>query len=246
MRELLPNPTPDVDVHEFYARDWIDRGGLRVDFVSSLDGAATVQGRARGLQTPGDNAVFDAMRDLADVILVGAGTARAEGYGPSRPGATRRAHRARLGLADVPPIALVSRRLAFEPEGELFTDADPAARTIVITAAAADPAKRAALAQVADVLVLGDEEVDLAAIPAALNEHGLTRILSEGGPTLFADLAAAGVVDEVCLSISPLLAGPGAQRITDGTRWPDGPRPLALHGLLEEDGALFCRYRTRG
>jgi riboflavin biosynthesis pyrimidine reductase len=244
MRELVPTFTDDVDIHEFYARGWIDEGGLRMNFVSSLDGAASIQGQSRGLQTPGDNAVFAAMRDLADVVLVGAGTARDEGYRPSKPGAQRRANRERFGLAPVPPIALVSRALTLDPAWNLFTGAEPDVRTVVITCAASDPSVRAALAEVADVLVLGDESVDLAAILPALGERGLTRVLGEGGPSIFGEFAAAGLVDELCLSVSPLLAGPGPQRITHGMPWPDGPRPYSLYGLLEEDGALFGRYHA--
>jgi riboflavin biosynthesis pyrimidine reductase len=97
---------------------------------------------------------------------------------------------------------------------------------------------------VADVLVCGDGEVDLGAAIAALRDRGLARILCEGGPRLFGELARTGLVDELCLTFSPMLAGPGAERITAGASWPDGPRRFALAGLLEEDGALFARYRA--
>jgi riboflavin biosynthesis pyrimidine reductase len=98
---------------------------------------------------------------------------------------------------------------------------------------------------VADVVVCGDSDVDFAGAHAALVERGLTRILSEGGPTLFAEMARAGVVDELCLSVTPLLTGPGARRIVAGELWPGDPVALGLTGLLEEDGALFCRYRVQ-
>jgi riboflavin biosynthesis pyrimidine reductase len=241
MRALLPDPAEDVDVHDWYARDWLSPGGLRVDFVSSVDGAATSSGASKGLQTPGDNRVFVAMRDLADVVLVGAGTIRAEGYGPVRLSAERTAIRHRYGLAGTLPTALISRSLRLDPTAALFTAAET--RTIVLTCAAADPAVRAALEQVADVVLCGDDEVDLAAARLALAERGLTRILCEGGPTLFADLARSGVVDELCLRLSPILSGPGARRIVAGELWPGDPRALALTGLLEQGGALFCRYR---
>jgi RibD C-terminal domain len=80
VRALLPQPVEDVDVHAYYADGWLDRGGLRVNFVVSADGAAQAQGKSAGLQTPGDNRIFAALRDLADVVLVGAGTASVEGY----------------------------------------------------------------------------------------------------------------------------------------------------------------------
>ena len=245
MRALLPAPVADssaVDVHAHYGRAWLETGGLRVNFVSSADGAATDGGLSRSLQTRGDNTVFAALRDLADVVLAGAGTVRAEGYAATRLSASRIALRRDYGLAGLLPIAVVSRSLRLDPSAALFTEASPQARTIVITCAAADPGVRAALEQVADVVLCGDTTVDLGLARRELERRGLFRILSEGGPTLFGDLARAGVVDELCLSITPLLAGPGARRIVAGERWPEGARPLRLTGLLEEDGALFCRF----
>ena len=244
MRALLPEPDQDVDVHDCYARDWLDTGGLRVNFVASVDGAATEDGVSRGLQTPGDNRIFAALRDLADVVVAGAGTVRVEGYDAVDLSARRAAIRREHGLAELLPTAVVSRALRLDPSSALFTESPPDARTIVLTCAAGDPDVRSALERVADVVLCGEEAVDLAAARRALEERGLTRILCEGGPTLFADLAHAGVVDELCLSITPLLTGPGARRIVMGTPWPGDPLPLRLAGLLEEDGAVFCRYRT--
>ena len=247
MRALLPavGAEAEVDVHTFYARDWLDGGGLRANFISSVDGAVTVAGLSRGLQTAGDNRVFAALRDLADVVLVGAGTARAEGYAAIHLSAERRAARHRLGLARSLPTAVVSRSLRLDPDAALFTDTEAGARTIVLTCRAGDPAVRARLDKVADVVICGDADVDLAKARNALDERGLRRILCEGGPTLFAGLAHAGVLDELCLTVSPLLAGPGPTRISAGAIWPlsAGERHLLrLTGLLEEGSALFCRY----
>ena len=246
MRALLPEPRPDVDLHQHYARHWLDRGGVRANFISSVDGAVAVAGLSRGLQTPGDNRVFAVLRDLADVILVGAGTARLEGYAVVALSARRRAVREQHGLTADLPIAVVSRSLQVDPAGPLFAEGGP--RTIVLTCAAADPAMRAQLQSRADVVICGNDVVDLGAARAALADRGLTRVLCEGGPTLFADLAAAALVDELCLTLSPLLAGPGAGRITSGASWPldrVGRSALSLDALLEEDGALFCRYLIR-
>ncbi len=246
MRVLLPAPAEQpepVDVHAFYADDWLADGGVRVNFVASADGAASEDGRSRGLQTPGDNRVFAALRDLADVVLAGAGTVRAEGYAAITVSDRRRAVREQYGLRPTLPTAVVSRSLLLDPGDDLFTAAPPGAPTIVLTCARADPGLRAELDRVADVVVCGDESVDLAAARAALRERGLTRVLCEGGSLLFAQLAAAGVVDEFCLSVTPLLTGPGARRVVAGESWPGDPRALRLAGLLEEDGALFCRYR---
>lgn len=244
MRALLPGPLDDVDVHSHYAAGWLDRGGVRVNFVAAADGAAQANGLSRGLQTRGDNAVFSALRDLADVVLVGAGTAVAEGYRAVSLGPRRREVRRRHGLPDALPVAVLSRSLHLDPHAGLFTDTAAGARTLVLTCTAADAERRERLRQVADVIDCGDDLVEPVLARRALEERGLTRILSEGGPTAFAEFARAGAVDELCLSISPLLVGPGPGRTTAGTEWA-GPVPLTLVGLLEEDGALFCRYRTR-
>jgi riboflavin biosynthesis pyrimidine reductase len=244
-----------IDVHEWYAADWLDGGGLRVNFVASADGAATVAGVSRGLQTPGDNAVFAALRDLADVVLIGAGTARAEGYRPIRLDPARVEVRARFGLSPHLPTAVASRALRLDPDAPLFADSPSQAQTIVITGSAGDEDVLARLRRRTDVIEAKAEEpaardagahpggANLAAALRALAERGLTRVLCEGGPHLFAQFAAAGLVDEVCLSLTPLLVGPGPERIIAGMPFSDPPRALSLAGLLEEDGALFCRYR---
>ncbi|MCW2529545.1 MAG: bifunctional deaminase-reductase domain protein [Pseudonocardiales bacterium] len=245
MRELLPVAGPVPDLHDVYATDWLESGGVRVNFVSSVDGAVALSGKSRGLQTPGDNRVFAALRDLADVVLVGAGTARDEGYRPVVPDERRWAARERYGLAPLLPVALVSARLDLDVTGPLFTGDERSARTIVITHAASPTEKREQLAEFADVIVAGAEAVDFASARDQLAERELTRVLSEGGPSLFARLLAHQVVDELCLTVSPLLAGAGSGRIVAGEPWPDDLVPkLSLHTLLEEDDALFYRYRV--
>ncbi len=246
MRALLPEPADDVDVHAFYATDWVDTGGLRVNFVASADGAAQADGRSKGLQTSGDNRIFAALRDLADVVMAGLGTVTIEGYRAIRVSPRRAAIRREHGLRDVLPTAVVTRSLRLDAGSSLFTDVVPDARTIVLTCEAAPVDRRRALAEVADVVLCGDREVDAALARAALEERGLTRILSEGGPNAFAHLAAGGAVDELCLSVTPLLVGPGPTRIIVGDAEWDAPAALELAGLLEEDGALFARYRMRG
>ena len=242
MRALVPAPADPVNVHDVYADGWLAFGGIRGNFVGSVDGAASTAGLSRGLQTPGDNLVFATLRDLADVVLVGAGTARAEGYRAARLSPARQELRRSYGLAPTLPIAVVSRSAQLDPGSDLFRNTDPASRTIVITCATADTTAQQALHPVADVVLCGDETVELSAVRSTLVARGLTRIVCEGGPTLFADLVRSGEVDELCLSITPLLAGPGPGRITAGVVWPDDPTPLTLVGLLEQDGALFGRY----
>ena len=158
------------------------------------------------------------------------------------PSGKRLERRREFGLAATLPTAVLSRSLRLDPASDLFTGAEQDARTIVLTCERGSASTRAALEQVADVVMCGSDDVDPSLARAALERRGLTRMLCEGGPTVFASLAAAGVVDELCLSISPVLAGPGAGRITNGAPWLDGVRRLRLSGLLEEGGALFCRW----
>lgn len=245
VRTLLTGPTDGVDrvdLHAVYAADWADRSALRANFVTSVDGAVSVTGLSRGLQTPGDNRIFAALRDLADVVLVGAGTARAEGYAAIHVSERRQRIRSDYGFARTLTTAVVSRSLRLDPDADLFTGTETGARTIVLTCRSGDPGVRAALAGRADVIDCGDDQVDLFALRAALVERGLNRILCEGGPTLFADLVTADLVDELCLSISPLLAGAGPARISAGDPFGGTPAALRLVGLLTEADALFCRY----
>jgi riboflavin biosynthesis pyrimidine reductase len=242
MRALLPEPASDVDLHEYYGAGWLRHGGIRGNMITSADGAASASGLSRGLQTPGDNAVFAALRDLADVVVAGVGTARAEQYRVVRLPAARRERRVALGLSPELPTAVISRSLRLDVHPALFEDGGP----IVITSAAADPAARAELATRATVLVCGEGDIDFHEMRRQLAERGLARVLCEGGPTVLSAMLAANAVDEFCLSISPLATGPGAGRIVAGAPWSGAPLALRLTGLLEEDGALFARYAVPG
>ncbi len=207
--------------------------------MASADGAAYIDGLSGGLSSADDKRVFGILRVLADVVLVGAGTARAEEYKPAR----RRESLAALreGRPAAPPIALVTRTLGLNLSSPLFAEAPPDVRTMVFTCAASDSELRTETAKVADVIVVGDEAVDLGALVDELAARGLTRVLCEGGPRLFGDLSAAGLVDELCLSLSPTLAGPGAGRIISGEH--ADARPLTLRQVIAaDDGFLFCRY----
>jgi riboflavin-specific deaminase-like protein len=214
---------------------------LRVNFIASLDGAISVQGRSGGLGTPGDRRVFRMLRALADAVLVGAGTAAAEGYRPVFADSPVGRLRTALGRPAAAPIVLVSRRVSVQPYDQLITDAETP--TLVVTCGAADPDRRAALAAAgADVLVCGDDDVDLPAALEVLAGRGLEQLVCEGGPTLLSAALAAGVVDELDLSIAPLLVGGGPGLLPGALAVPVGVR---LIQVLEEDGVLFTRYRLR-
>ncbi len=241
MRMIWPSSdAPELDdtaLTSAYALRDRSRRWLRVNFVTSLDGAVAVDGYSAGLSGPSDKKIFKLLRDGCDALLVGAGTLRHEGYKALKLGPDRAAKRRAAGLAEQPTLVVVSGRLDIPVE----VLAGSPVRPVVATHAASPPDRRAALAEVADVLVTGDETVDLDVLLAALAERGLTQVLCEGGPHLFGALTAADLVDELCLTVSPVLAGPGEGRITAGTPVPD-PRQLALAHVLESDGNLFLRH----
>jgi 5-amino-6-(5-phosphoribosylamino)uracil reductase len=214
---------------------------LRVNFVAALDGAIAVEGRSGGLGSAGDRRVFRVLRALSDVVLVGAGTAAAEGYRPVFADSPVGRLRAELGRPPVAPVAVVSRRASLDPTDQLVTGA--VAPTILVTCAGADPGRRSALSAAGvDVLVSGDDDVDLPAALDQLAARGLEQVLCEGGPALFRAALTAGVVDELDLTIAPLLVGGGPGLLP--TRLPE-PARGELRQVLEEDGTLFARYALR-
>jgi riboflavin biosynthesis pyrimidine reductase len=215
---------------------------LRVNFVSSIDGAATLEGLSGGLSGPADKQIFGTLRMVCDALVVAAGTVRAEKYDALRLGPESRAWRTAHGLAEFPLMVVVSGSLDLDPEQLIFADAP--IRPIVVTHAAAPPGRRAAVEKVAEIITVGDEVVDLPVALAALHERGATQVLSEGGPHLLGALTAADVVDELCLTVSPLLAGAGAGRITAGPTSP--PREMSLRSILSAGPMLFLRYARPG
>ncbi|GAV39354.1 pyrimidine reductase family protein [Streptomyces acidiscabies] len=215
---------------------------LRANMVSTLDGAGQHDGRSRLISGPADMRIFGTLRGLADVVVVGAQTVRQEGYRPAVAREAFAARRAAAGQAPAPAVAVVSASLDLDFTLPLFTS--PLVPTLVLTGAGADPVRVAAARKAgAEVLVAGDGVgVDPARVPAVLGEQGFVRLLTEGGPRLLGQFVAAGVLDELCLALSPMLAAGGAQRITDGPAV-EVPRRFALTSLLEEDGFLFGRYQ---
>ena len=210
--------------------------------IASADGAASLDGRAGPLGGPADKEVFAVLRALADVVLVGAGTMRAEHYGPARLDQTARSRRSRWGLPAVPPIAVVTGSCRLDWGSPFFAQAEQP--PVVLTAASAAAADRAHAAEVAEVIVAGEDEVDLTRALDALADRGHENVLAEGGPSIAAQLATAGLVDELCLTVSPLIAGGPAGRILDGATLVP-PACLELDQVLEADGYLFLRYGRR-
>jgi riboflavin biosynthesis pyrimidine reductase len=212
--------------------------GVRANMIFSADGAAAFRGRAGTLSCPADQNLLRDLRAFADVVLVGAGTARAERYGPARLTEAQQALRgADRGLAP-PPIAVVSRTGRLPPT--LFVDAS--STPILVTSASAvrahsldsDPRWR--------LLVAGEDTVDVDAAIKQLHALGMQRILCEGGPTLLDQLVDADVVDEICVTIAPLLAGNQPLGARTASRQ-SVPASLELRHALLCDSYLFLRYR---
>src|SRR3954453_19396187 len=171
MRRLLPDPVELNDAGLVEAYRLPPGRAMRVNFIASLDGATTVAGRSRGLQSPGDLAVFRALRALADAVLVGAGTAAAEGYGPMEDDTTGARMRRGLGLPATAPIVVVSRRASVDPGSRLVGGTSP---SLCVTCEAADPGRREALAAAGrGGLGCGEDDVDLALATDRLAERGL-------------------------------------------------------------------------
>lgn len=237
MRSLLPS-VDEVDAASAYAYPTpLTRPWVRANMVASVDGAAQLEGRSGGLSSGVDRHVFATLRGLADAVLVGAGTARVEGYRALRPKPAVAELRAGLGLQPAPTLVVVSGRLDLSAASELFHGGH--ARTIVATVARSDRDRRAELAEVADIVVAGETTLDIPALMAALGERQLLRVLCEGGPRLLADITRAGCLDELCLTVEPRLVAGDAKRVLDG---PPADAPLALAHLLEQDGTLLARY----
>jgi riboflavin biosynthesis pyrimidine reductase len=231
----------DVDrLAEHYA--YPASGAVRANMVSSVDGAISLDGRSQPISGTSDWFLFGLQRALADVIVVGAGTARSEGYGPGRARPEFAHLRERASQASAPTLALVTASGRLDPTAAFF--AGPV-RTIVITNAAAAQEHTGPLEEVADLVVAGDESVDLSAALDELRRRGLTRILTEGGPSLLGAFATSDLLDEVVATISPVLVGGDSGRMVAGAA--GAARRLELVGLLEDDDALFTHYcRARG
>ncbi|MFI6877333.1 pyrimidine reductase family protein [Streptomyces sp. NPDC050400] len=215
---------------------------LRANMVSTLDGAAQHDGRSQPISCPTDMRIFGTLRGLADVVVVGAETVRLEGYRPARAREAFTARRAAAGQGPAPAIAVISASLDLDFGLPLFTR--PLVPTYLITGAGA-PSDRLAAARAAgaEVLIAGDgATVDPDRAVRALADRGLRRQLTEGGPRMLGQFVAARVLDELCLTVSPMLTAGDAQRIAGGSTLAV-PERFELASLLEEDGFLFTRYR---
>jgi riboflavin-specific deaminase-like protein len=232
-------PLDDEDLLAAYATD-PGRPWLRVNFVTTVDGAVTgTAGYSEEISDPADKRVFGLLRMTCDALMVGAGTLRHEGYGAMRLGERREDWRQAHGLPENPLLVIVSASCNLDPESAVFTEAP--VRPFVVTTTSAPPERRAAVASVAHVLAMGDGTVDLPAALEVLRRMGFAQILCEGGPHLLGALTGADLVDEMCLTVTPMLVGPGPGRISVGLVSP-APRTLALKHVLVARDLLLLRY----
>lgn len=222
MRLLHPT-VRDLTAEDLF--DLYDEPGpyLRAGFVASLDGIVAVAGRSGPLGSPSDKASFRALRTVCDAVVVGAGTVRAEDYGPVLYGESARAWRAAHDRADQPPIVIVSRRGQLDPQAKVLQG------PVILAVPEGAPAPEGV-----DVI----RTTDPVELRAALHARGLGRLLCEGGPSLLTSFLQAGAVDDLFLTTAPVVVGEGAQLLT-------GPAPtgFGLRSLIADDpGVLLARW----
>jgi len=229
-----------VDLYSY--PDGLQSCWVRGNMIASLDGGATDDGKAGGLAGAGDRAVFSLMRHAADVILVGASTVRIENYSGAQLPVAARQERQHRGQAEVPPIAVVTRSGNIDPNALLFTRTE-VPPLILTTSRFHDDARRrlGSVAEVVDASGREPESVDNATVLKILSERGLYRVLTERGPLLLGSLIEEGLLDELCLTVAPILVGGGSKRIVTGM----GSVHTTMrrtHLLTDDDGYLYSRY----
>lgn len=228
-------PIDPVELQLDYPRGRSDRPWVMANFVSTVDGAAVVDGGSSAMNDEDDKAMFAAMRAVPDFIVVGAGTVRAENYHPIDLDERRRKARLDMGLEEVPHLVIVTRSLDLEPDARVFGNSQR--RVTILTVEDSPDDRFAALSEVADVVRLGDTA------PADIIHYlRLARVvLCEGGPTLWGQFVAAGLVDEMALTVSPMLVSGDATRVASGPL-ADPPLEMRLDSVAYGDQVLFLRY----
>lgn len=232
----------DGDLPRLYDYPEHDGTWVRANFITSVDGGATTGGSSGAMGGPGDRFIFNLLRELADVILVGAGTVRIEGYSGAQVGAAERQRRQTRGQSEVPQLAIVTGSGHLNRDMAVFTRT--AVQPLVLTCTAAAEQTRRALSGLCEVLdcsARDPEKIDEAALLATLRARGMRRILTEGGPTLLDSLMRRDMLDELCLTIAPCLVGGQARRIASGS----GQlltRIRCAHVLTDDAGYLYTRY----
>jgi riboflavin biosynthesis pyrimidine reductase len=233
----------DHDLPRLYGYpEQLDGIWVRANFITSVDGGATADGKSGALAGPGDRFVFNMLRELADVVVVGAGTVRMEGYSGAHLPVAQRQQRQARGQSEVPQLAIVTKSGRLDRDMGVFTRTE--VPPLVLTCTAACDATRHRLAGLAEVVDCSGEDpgtVDEAALLAALGARGVRRVLTEGGPMLLGSFIQRDLLDELCLTIAPVVVGGLARRIATGP----GQlltRMRCAHVLTDDAGYLYTRY----
>jgi riboflavin biosynthesis pyrimidine reductase len=244
-RLMLLGSTRELDDGELpRLYDYPERDGtwVRANFIASVDGGATADGKSGVMAGPGDRLVFNLLRELADVIVVGAGTVRIEGYSGAHLGVAQRQRRQARGQGEVPRLAIVTKSGRLDRDMPVFTRTE--VPPLVLTCAAAADETRGRLSDLCEVVDCSGSDpggVDEAVVLEALGARGMRRILTEGGPTLLGAFIERDMLDELCLTIAPYLVGGLARRVATG------PGQLltrmhCAHILTDDAGYLYTRY----
>jgi len=236
LRELTTGGEVEaLDLVNSESRKAEGRPWVLVNFVTSIDGATTVKGKSSALGDADDLTMFKAIRSLPDVILVGAGTVRAEDYQPVVLDEERRVFRRERGQSDDPILAIVSGSLGIDPEARVF--ADPDHKPLILTSTTADPGRLVNIGDMAEIAFL----IELTPKKILDQLGAASVVLLEGGPTLTGQFVAAGLVDEMCLTVSPLLVGGDSKRVAVGAE-AGPPLGMTLDRAHLGEGSLFLRY----
>lgn len=224
--------TTPRDLADLYPYPQTGRPWIRTNFVSSVDGAVQDRRGVSGdLGGEADLRIFRVLRSLCDVVLVGAGTTRAEGYGPIPRDSIH--PELRDGRAEVPLLAVVSRSLDI-PESLRRPG------VLVVTCADSPDSERERLAQQVEVLVAGGAQIDWPAVLDSFAARGLTRVLCEGGPRLHGTLLDHDLIDEACVTVSPHLIGGPTKRMTETSTFTE--RAMRLSHVVEDGNVLLTRW----
>jgi len=242
MRQVFPTLETDLDLVDIVNNDHRaarpDRPWIGVNMVTSLDGAVAVDGRSGGLSSEADKEMFRALRQMPDAIIVGAGTARAENYGPVRLSDGIQLARQQRSLSALPRLVVISGRLQFDASARLFEDETQ--RPILITTNERAENAPQSLHAVAEIIGCGVNNVDIEKAMKTLREMNIGVALCEGGPTLNAELLNAQMIDEWFLTLSPVLVGGNEMRAIQGMN--AQAIDLPLQRIIEADGMLMTRY----
>jgi riboflavin-specific deaminase-like protein len=241
MRRLLPDPGPTTVEEQLegycpWKEPHAERPLVAMNFVATVDGRATIEGRSGPIGSETDTRMLARLRTCFDAVMIGAGTMRVERYGRVVQDEERRERREGLGFSPDPLTVIVSGRLDLPWDAPLFTEAS--GEVLIFTSSEAEPPETATPVE----MVRHEGAVNLTeALRHLRHERGVRALLSEGGPHLHDQLQADGLVDDLFLTIAPKLSGGEAPRIIEGPL--PGVVEMELIWLLEEQGELFARYR---